>query len=267
MSVLYQKVSGILEWIDKNGDSRIKDYWLMDSPWPVVIILTAYLYFVLNAGPKFMKYRSPLKIDRIVMVYNVVQVLCSAYLVKEAFRLVWLQGDYKSFNCIEIDYSDTDKSRNILSAVWVYFFSKVLDLLDTIFFVLRKKQNQVTFLHIYHHSMVLMFGWSIIKFYPGGQIILFGTINAFVHVVMYSYYFLTILKPEYKKAWWKKHLTQLQLIQFVITGLHGCTALLATDCSYPKFILALAMPQDMFMFILFWDFYKKTYKQPKNKLT
>lgn len=66
-----------------NLDPRIKEYWLMDSPWPVVIILTAYLYFVLNAGPKFMKYRGPLKIDRIVMVYNVVQVLCSAYLVKE----------------------------------------------------------------------------------------------------------------------------------------------------------------------------------------
>jgi len=69
-----------------NLDSRIKDYWLMDSPWPVVIILSAYLYFVLKAGPKFMKYRSPLKIDRIVLVYNVVQVLFSAYLVKEVIQ-------------------------------------------------------------------------------------------------------------------------------------------------------------------------------------
>lgn len=66
-----------------NLDSRIKDYWLMDSPWPVVIILAIYLYFVLKAGPKFMKYRSPFKIDGLVMVYNVVQVLFSAYLVKE----------------------------------------------------------------------------------------------------------------------------------------------------------------------------------------
>jgi len=59
----------------------------MDSPWPVMIILAAYLYFVLKAGPKFMKYRSPLKIDRIVMVYNVVQVLFSAYLVKEVINI------------------------------------------------------------------------------------------------------------------------------------------------------------------------------------
>lgn len=46
----------------------------------------------------------------------------------------------------------------------------------------------------------------------GGQVAFFGTINAFVHAIMYSYYFLTILKPEYKKAWWKKYLTLLQLV-------------------------------------------------------
>uniref|UniRef100_A0A2S2QWI8 Elongation of very long chain fatty acids protein n=1 Tax=Sipha flava TaxID=143950 RepID=A0A2S2QWI8_9HEMI len=266
MSILYEKYTGFLEWLDENGDSRIKEMWLMDSPWPVITILAAYLYFVLKIGPEFMKYRRPMNIDRVVMVYNIIQVLFSLYIVREAFRLVWLQGDYRS-NCIEIDYSDTDLAKEKIWAVWLYFFSKILDLLDTVFFILRKKQNQVTFLHIYHHTMVLSFSWGVLRFYPGGQITFFGTINAFVHVVMYSYYFLTILKPEYKKAWWKKYLTQLQLIQFVITGLHGIIALLATDCSFPKFIILLALPQDFFMFILFWDFYKKAYRQPKNKLT
>jgi len=49
-------------------------------------------------------------------------------------------------------------------------------------------------------------------FNSGGQVSFFGTINAFVHVIMYTYYLMTILKPSYKKAWWKKHLTQLQLV-------------------------------------------------------
>lgn len=65
--------------------------WLMDSPWPVLIILAGYLYFVLKAGPKFMKHRSPLKIDRIVMVYNVVQIVCSAYLVKQVIQFLILR--------------------------------------------------------------------------------------------------------------------------------------------------------------------------------
>jgi len=30
---------------------------------------------------------------------------------------------------------------------------------------------------------------------------------------MYSYYFITALKPEYKKKiWWKKYITQMQMV-------------------------------------------------------
>ncbi|VVC42058.1 ELO family [Cinara cedri] len=267
MSFIYRKVSDLLEWVDTNGDPRLKETWLMGSPWPVFIILIAYLYFVLKAGPEFMKSRKAINIDRIVMVYNVVQVLFSLYILKEEFRLLWIPGNYRLI-CIEIDNSDTYMAKEKLFVVWFYFFSKVLDLLDTIFFILRKKQNQVTFLHIYHHAMVLTFSWGILRFYPGGQIAFFGTINAFVHVVMYTYYFLTVLKPEYKQAWWKKYLTQLQLIQFVATGIHGLAGLFAANCSYPKSIVLLTLTQDVFMFFLFWDFYKKAYMKPiKNKNT
>lgn len=42
---------------------------------------------------------------------------------------------------------------------------------------------------------------------------LLGIINAFVHVIMYSYYFLTSYRPELRNSlWWKKHITQIQLV-------------------------------------------------------
>lgn len=50
---------------------------------------------------------------------------------------------------------------------WWYFFSKVVDLLDTVFFVLRKKQNQVSFLHVYHHFITCLFSWGYLKYLPG----------------------------------------------------------------------------------------------------
>lgn len=59
----------------------------------------------------------------------------------------------------------------------------------------------------------------------GGQTALFGTINSFVHVVMYSYYFMTLLKPEYKGAWWKKYLTQLQLVIMYSRNPKACKCL------------------------------------------
>lgn len=55
-----------------------------------------------------------------------------------------------------------------------------------------------------------------VKLILGGQAAFFGTINAFVHVIMYSYYFLTIINPEYKKAWWKKYLTTIQLVMYYL---------------------------------------------------
>lgn len=60
----------------------------MDSPWPVLFILFAYLYFVLKAGPKFMKNRNPMNIDRLVMVYDIVQVLCSFFVVEEVINIL-----------------------------------------------------------------------------------------------------------------------------------------------------------------------------------
>lgn len=39
-------------------------------------------------------------------------------------------------------------------AVWLYYMAKIIELLDTVFFVLRKKHQQVSFLHVYHHTLM-----------------------------------------------------------------------------------------------------------------
>lgn len=50
-------------------------------------------------------------------------------------------------------------------------------------------------------------------FFVGEQGILCGALNASVHVVMYSYYFLSALGPEVQKyLWWKKYITKLQMV-------------------------------------------------------
>lgn len=47
---------------------------------------------------------------------------------------------------------------------------------------------------------------------PGSHGTLLGVVNAFVHVIMYSYYFLTSYRPDMNSLWWKKHITQIQLV-------------------------------------------------------
>ena len=85
--------------------------------------------------------------------------------------------------------------------------------MDTIFFILRKKDNQLTFLHIYHHSTMVIFWWVGAKFVPGGSALTGAMVNCFVHIIMYFYYFLAAIGPAISRyLWWKKYLTILQLV-------------------------------------------------------
>lgn len=54
-----------------------------------------------------------------------------------------------------------DSSRNLLK--------NALNLTLQVFFILRKKNNQITFLHVYHHSTMLINWWLGVKFIAGGQ--------------------------------------------------------------------------------------------------
>lgn len=51
------------------------------------------------------------------------------------------------------------------------------------------------------------------RVYAGQQGALCGVLNASIHMIMYSYYFLAALGPQMQKyLWWKKYLTRLQIV-------------------------------------------------------
>jgi len=92
----------------------------------------------------------------------------------------------------------------------IFLYSKFFELVDTLFLILRKRE--VIFLHWYHHTTVLAYTWyCTIVMYPAGN--LYGIVNSFVHIIMYSYYFLTSFGF---KPWWGKYVTRLQLAQMVV---------------------------------------------------
>uniref|UniRef100_A0A182UI04 Elongation of very long chain fatty acids protein n=1 Tax=Anopheles melas TaxID=34690 RepID=A0A182UI04_9DIPT len=245
------------------SDPRVNDWFLMKTPWPGAAILGLYLMFVLKWGPKWMENRKPFQIDTIIKYYNLIQVVLCAFLFIEGFRLGYLRG--YSFLCQPVDYSPTEIPIAIARRCYYYFLVKVLDLLDTIFFVLRKKQNQVSFLHVYHHTGMVMLVWSGVKWFPGGHGVFMGFINSFVHVVMYAYYFLTSANPKYKNnLWWKKYITQLQIIQFGMIFLQWFVLLFQPNCTFPKWPLFVILPQNLFMFCLFLDFYYQAYIKKKS---
>jgi hypothetical protein len=64
------------------SDPRTTHWFMMESPLPTTIICIVYLIIVLN-GKRIMKNRDAFKLNDILIVYNFLMVLTSAYLTYE----------------------------------------------------------------------------------------------------------------------------------------------------------------------------------------
>lgn len=103
-------------------------------------------------------------------------------------------------------------------------------------------------------------GYVASRFCVAGHGTMVGILNTFVHAVMYGYYLYSALDENVKKSiWWKKHITQIQLFQFLLLGLHFSSGIFAYDCTYPKIICIVMALQNLFMMFMFGDFYRKAY--------
>jgi hypothetical protein len=190
---------------------------LISGPVPLLTILITYLYFCKSAGPRWMKDRQPFDLKYVMIVYNAIMIVYNTWMVHEALDGAWLR-DY-SYRCQPVDYSYSPAAMRVARGCWWYLLCKVIELLDTVFFVLRKKNNQISYLHLFHHTIMPINAWICVTYLPGGQTTSVGLVNPFVHIIMYTYYLLAALGPTVQKyLWWKKHLTKLQLILAQKTG-------------------------------------------------
>lgn len=130
------------------ADPRTKDFFLMSNgPWNVLSLILVYLLFATKVGPQFMKERKPFDLRSAMIIYNLVVVLINGYF----FYLTVDDLSHGKHNLLNFKFMDTnDKefySAENLRIVWLaylYGWTKALELMDTIFFVLRKKNSQIT---------------------------------------------------------------------------------------------------------------------------
>uniref|UniRef100_A0A672HJ58 Elongation of very long chain fatty acids protein n=1 Tax=Salarias fasciatus TaxID=181472 RepID=A0A672HJ58_SALFA len=261
------------EFTYKNSTSqkgKTDDWLLVHSPVPISCIFFCYL-IIIWVGPKLMAKREPVNLKPVLIVYNFAMVCLSAYMFYEVSVLVELVFFFSyiffcmiKFNERSFCFTSKIKAEMKMARVcWWFYFSKVIELSDTIFFILRKKNSQLTFLHVYHHATMIFNWWAGVKYVAGGhyfvEAFLIGLINSLVHVVMYLYYGLAALGPNMAKyLWWKRYLTSLQLLQFFIVTIHTAYNLFA-DCDFPDSMNVVVLAYSLSLIALFSNFYYRSY--------
>ena len=149
-------------------------------------------------------------------------------------------------------------SMRIARALWWYYISKLVELADSLFIILRKKdQQQLSFLHIYHHATMFSLWWIGARYVAGGSSFLGAMFNCAVHVLMYSYYALAAIGGRIRKyLWWKKYLTVIQMLQFVTALVMGINAI-RIGCDFPMWMQYACNAYMVSFLVLFSNFYYK----------
>lgn len=160
----------------------------MSSPVSVIAIVCIYIVVTTSLGPRFMRNRPAFRLRTLINCYNLLQIVWNSYVAyyvsllphvgiqcyfiivnlpyTQIFYWTLAQGDI-SLSCQSSVIDGSQRQRHIAIATYLYFMAKVIDLMDTLFFVLAKKNDHVTFLHIYHHALMVLSTYIGVKFLPG----------------------------------------------------------------------------------------------------
>ncbi|GIY93526.1 elongation of very long chain fatty acids protein AAEL008004 [Caerostris extrusa] len=171
------------------------------------------------------------QINGIIVAYNLLMVVLSAFFFFYGGSKTYLFGKY-NLMCEPVDYSTDHESMLLVKIGWWYLMLKIAEFADT---------EDTT---------------------------LSSFINCFIHMIMYSYYCLAALGPQMQKyLWWKKYLTQMQMIQFIIATIHAAIPIFY-DCGFQPVFAYIIIFHAVLFLGMFYNFYRKTYSEQirmKNK--
>ena len=256
----------IITHIESKFDSTRAVKWLFEHYY--VYFISAIVYLVLiYVGTKWMENRPAYKLQRPLLMWNtglaVFSFLGSLSLIPQLFHGIGKHGFY-FIACKANDLS------NPHITLWLFLIvnSKVFELFDTAFIVLRKRPLQ--FLHWYHHITVMIYGWYCLSHSSPSLNHYGAAINFGIHTIMYSYYsvksagFYVPLKIA-------QFITVGQILQmfaglFIVFFTFNKTVIQGLECeANSKMVAYLGMVIYGSYLILFLHFFYNRYLKPKEK--
>ncbi|KAM7482190.1 hypothetical protein LguiB_006773 [Lonicera macranthoides] len=208
-------------------------YWLVDHPtisqyeWkqgqtigstPLFLTLTILTYLLLTFSLHRLSPTLPTTLLRPISALHNLTLLLLSLLMALATTLSSLsQMPSKSWIfCFPPNH--TPPRGPVFFWAHVFYFSKILEFLDTLLIILGGGNRRLSFLHVYHHAVVVVMCYVWLSVSQSLLPVALVT-NASVHMLMYAYYMLCALG---RRPWWKRWVTDYQIIQFVFSfGVSG----------------------------------------------
>lgn len=209
MPVLFDNL--VFDWWDQ--DEWIK--WHKDH-WTISILITATYLLIIGGIRQWMVNRKPFNLKVPLIVWNTLLAIFSTIgALQSCYNAFWAIKDKGLINGLCDNSFMQEKAA--LFCGWLFAWSKVFELGDTLFLALRRKP--LTLLHVYHHSITLIVCFYL---YPTETAICrwTATLNFTVHSFMYLYFAITACGYRIPSAF-AKALTIAQLGQ-MIAGILIC---------------------------------------------
>lgn len=197
-----------------------------------------------------------------VQVHNLILILLSAGMASSAVYFA-VQGGYTLWgNAFKLS------ERGMALTIYVFYLSKFYEFFDTFIMLLKGKSEQISLLHVYHHGSISSIWWVIAYAAPGGDAYYSCALNSLVHVLMYTYYALSMVLGKdpalrRKYLWWSRYLTQFQMFQFVTNMVQAAYCYYRSP--YPKFMSKLLFFYMITLLALFFNFYRRKHSSGTSR--
>eukprot|EP01127_Copromyxa_protea_P024612 TRINITY_DN9790_c0_g1_i1.p1 TRINITY_DN9790_c0_g1~~TRINITY_DN9790_c0_g1_i1.p1 ORF type:complete len:640 (-),score=79.39 TRINITY_DN9790_c0_g1_i1:13-1932(-) len=181
--------------------------WL-SPPIYATFLYIALVYFFCS----FMESRPPVSqfIFEAMSAYNLYQTCLNSWLFFSFVSEIWNSPTMTLFGNVH----DTSRGGYYLGLlIWIQYNNKYVELLDTIFIILRKKFTRISTLHMFQKLLQIWFWYLVCRRNCGGDFYFPAMTNAFVNVFTYGFYLLTLLGVQMP---WNYKILNLNRIQCVL---------------------------------------------------